>query len=612
MPRPKVDPRDFIRSELGRRRLLQSGLALGAGAVGSGLAAGCSDGGGQFTGEGNQGGGGGGGEDPGGGGGANVAPTPRHESVIVDQVEFEVFGSYNPFIPNGEQYQGGVGQCVREYLWYFNLATGEIIPWLATEWEYANDFREFTIHLNPKAHWNDGTPFTSKDIKFTMELLQSDETLLGRGIATEEAESIETPDEQTVVITLNTRDPRYHYEFVCGIVDSKIKVVPEHIWAGENATEFKNDPPVYTGPYKLNESIRDLSMYVWEKDPEYWNIDEFDPEPKYVVYRSVLTPDAAIQDAKKNVTDVSSATYDLFNAAIEEGFDNFMITPMLDPCTRAIWINCDPSKGILSKPEMRWAISSLIDREKIATSLWPVDTPVAMFPWAAYPGNAEWENESIAAEYPLTYDVAKAEQLIEEAGGEKAGDKWTYEGKPLSFEIITTSQDPGAEYLSGQLLAEQFKAIGIDASLKTLTGSVFDDRKKKGQFDLTTEWLCGELYDPWQVYELFSSANYVPVEKTATESNFVRLQDDDLDADVAELGTMSPDDSGAEEVYDRALANWFDVMPVIPTIQTTYTHNFNTKYWTGWPTEDDLYQVPNNWWGQFMFVIGSLKATGEQ
>lgn len=609
MSRPTVDPRDFLRFELGRRRLLGSGLAVGAGLMGSGLAAGCSEGG-RFTGEGNRGGkGGGGGE---GGGSANVAPTPRHETVVVDQVEFEVFGSYNPFIPNGEQYQGGVGQCVREYLWYFNLATGEIVPWLATEWEYDDDFRQFTIHLNPKVHWNDGEPFTSKDVKFTLEMLQSDETLLGRGPVTEQADKIDTPDDHTVVITLNQRNPRYHYEFICGVVDARVKVVPEHIWAGENPTEFKNDPPVYTGPYKLKESNRDLSMYIWEKDPNYWNRDEFDPGPKYVVYRSVLTPDAAIQDAKKGVTDVSGATYDLFNAAIQEGYDNLIITPMLDPCPRAIWINTDPSKGILAKREARWAISSLIDRERIAKSLWPVDTPVATFPWAAYPNNDEWENESIAAKYPLTYDPARAEQLLQEAGAEKVDGKWTYEGEPISFEILTPAKDPDAEYLTGQMLAQQFKDIGIDATLKTLTGSVFDDRRKKGQFDLYSEWLCGELYDPWQVFELFTSANYMPVGETATESNWVRLQSEDLDAAVEQLGSMSPDDPAAAEIYDRALEAWFEAMPVIPTIQTTYTHHFNTTYWDGWPTEDNLYQVPNNWWGQFMFVIGNLQATGEK
>ncbi len=37
---------------------------------------------------------------------------------------------------------------------------------------------------------------------------------------------------------------------------------------------------------------------------------------------------------------------------------------------------------------------------------------------------------------------------------------------------------------------------------------------------------------------------------------------------------------------------------------------YNTRYWTGWPTEDNPYTIPANWWGQFLFVIGTIKPAG--
>ena len=63
-------------------------------------------------------------------------PFSRNEVVINDQVDFSIFDSFNPFIPNGEHYQNGLGQFSREWMWYVNYATGEIIPWLGTGWEY--------------------------------------------------------------------------------------------------------------------------------------------------------------------------------------------------------------------------------------------------------------------------------------------------------------------------------------------------------------------------------------------------------------------------------------------------------------------------------------------
>jgi peptide/nickel transport system substrate-binding protein len=111
---------------------------------------------------------------------------------------------------------------------------------------------------------------------------------------------------------------------------------------------------------------------------------------------------------------------------------------------------------------------------------------------------------------------------------------------------------------------------------------------------------------------MFTSQHYVPVGESATENNQVRLQDDALDDATAQLARMSPDEDDAGPVFTEALEAWFEAMPVIPTIQTVYTHQFNTTYWTGWPTDEDLYQVPNNWWGQFMFVIANLQPTGEE
>lgn len=593
-----------------RRVVLKAGFSLGLGAVSAAGLAACSSSGKSFTGQGNKGGNN---SAPQGNGGG-ISPTPRHQTVIVDQNEFTVFDQFNFFIPNGETYQGGLGQVVKEYMWYFNMATGEIKPWLAEKYSYANDFREFTIKLNPKVHWNDGKPFTSRDVKFTMMMIKGNKALLGGGPATDEAASISTPDAHTVVIKLNVRDPRYHYNFICGIVSAQFPVVPEHVWSKHDPTKFANNPPVYTGPYKLQRAIPDHKMFVWEKDPNYWNKDELDPAPKYVVYRTAPSSDADIQQFKQAQTDVGGAPgiYQLVDAAIKSGYKDATITKMVDPCERAIFVNCDKSRGILADPRMRSVISAMVDRKKIGTSIWPVDVPVATYPWPAYPNNDKWNNPSVAAKFDLSYNPGRAAKLLDEMGTKVGSNGMrTYQGKPLSYEIITpvTTSDP--EYFIAQLLAADLKKVGIDASAKTLSGSVYSERVNKGQYDLRSEWLCGEVYDPWQVYSEFKSSYYVPVGKVATtELGNVRLQDKALDGDIAKLGVLDPTDPAAKPIFDKALNDWYTALPSIPSIQTTYTHQFNTTYWQNWPTDDNLYQVPNNWWGQFLFVVGSLKSTG--
>ena len=534
--------------------------------------------------------------------------------MVLDQAEFTVFNSFNPFIPNGEQYNGGLAQLCREYPWYFNMATGETTPWLATKWEYANDYKTFTVHLNPDVHWSDGKPFTSKDVIFSINLLRKHKSLIGSGPITDEIKTITASDDHTIVVDLNQTDPRYHYNWICGIVQTNWKIVPEHVWAGKDPTTFKNSPPVYTGPYKFSETKPSLKMYVWEKDPNYWNSDNLDPEPQYVVYRSFPTADAEIEQFKNGACDNTGApnTYSLVKAAISGGYDNAVITGMLDPCPRAIWINCDPSRKPLNDPRMRQAISALIDRKKMASSVWEPASDPGTYPWADTKGNKKWENESIASKYTLAYDPDKAKSLLDDMGIKtNAKGQRIYNGKPLSFEIITPTPNPGPEYLMGQLLADDLKKVGIGASIRRLSSAPYNTRTTKGNYDLRSEWLCGEVFDPWEVYNQFNDKYWVPVgENAEIDHDQTRLKDKALSKYADQLETMSPDSEQAKPLFDKALDRYFADLPVIPSIQTLYTHQFNTTFWSGWPTDDNLYQGPANWWGQFMFVVGRLKSTG--
>jgi peptide/nickel transport system substrate-binding protein len=52
----------------------------------------------------------------------------------------------------------------------YNRAWDEIIPNLAESWEVSEDSRTYTFKLREGLKWNNGTPFTSADIAFAVEL----------------------------------------------------------------------------------------------------------------------------------------------------------------------------------------------------------------------------------------------------------------------------------------------------------------------------------------------------------------------------------------------------------------------------------------------------------
>ncbi|MFZ0215505.1 MAG: ABC transporter substrate-binding protein [Candidatus Dormiibacterota bacterium] len=611
----KIDIRDFlIYRKLSRRRALQAGVGLAAGAFGVDFLAACS-GANNGNGSGNAGGKTSGSPKP--AGGTSVGGTPREQTVVIDQTPFTVFDSFNVFIPNGFDPASGLQQVCFEYLWYLNLVNGALTPWLATGYEYNSDFTQVTFHLNPAAHWNDGVPFTARDIQFTIQMLQKNTSLLTSGFPTAplEVKSLSTPDDHTLVIDLTNPDPRYHYNYICGIVNG-FYVLPEHIWSSQNAQTFKFDPPVLTGPYKLKNALRDQQVYVWEKDPNYWNKSKLDPTPQYAAWRSASTDkDVAFSQFKQAETDCGS-DYQHVSAAISGGYKNAeILDSFYDPCERAVWINVDSpsSGGILGDYRMRWAISSLIDRERIAKSIWVPSTAPGAYPWTDYKENKKWELPSVAAKYPLAYDPKKAAQLLDEIGAKKdSSGKRHYKGQPVSLQMITPGlpTQTGGEYDIGQLITQDLKAVGIDCSLKYLASAVFQQQYETGAYDLISWWLCGEYLDPYQVYEQFTSNLYEPVGKTASAGDWSRVRDPQFDAAVHELSARKPTDPAAKPYFEQALDRWFHDMSVIPSIQSLYTFQWNTTYWTGWPTNKNLYGIPHNWWGQFMFVLGHLKPAG--
>ena len=80
---------------------------------------------------------------------------------------------------------GGLGRVrdilnktVFEFLYLYNHNTGEQIPWLASSYTAAADGLSVDVTLRDGVAWSDGQPFTSDDVKFTIELLRDTPSLV--------------------------------------------------------------------------------------------------------------------------------------------------------------------------------------------------------------------------------------------------------------------------------------------------------------------------------------------------------------------------------------------------------------------------------------------------
>jgi peptide/nickel transport system substrate-binding protein len=562
-------------------------------------------------------------------------PTPRNETVVVEQSPTNTWDSFNPFIPNGEAYNYGLAQFCREYMFYTNFLTGEVTPWLATEYSYNADFTECTLKLNPAVTWSDGQPFTADDVVFTDLMVKNNQALVGSDGRNRDIVDVVAVDPQTVTWTLTRPQPRFHYRFLAGIIADGLRVMPKHIWESQDPGTFKFNPPIQTGPYVLQESSSSKLYYLWKKSENYWNKANLDPKPNYVMYVQATSVDTSVQDFLAGNTDVPSLDF-LNQEMVASQTDKVARFAFADPCPRGFYFNCESPSGLFSTPEGRWAMSHLIDREVIASTIWQPASRAATFPWADYDGWTPWATPEIMAKYDMTFNVDKANEMLDALGATRDGDTRQLNGKPLQLTMITPAQTTGLEYQIAVSFAETAKQAGIDIQVKSLPGAAFGDAYAIGDYDMTCHWVCGMQFDPNQLYGGFHSRNHQPMGQRIDEGGDqgkARLQDPEFDAIIEVLDDVNPDEAmnptaagaaaspvaGASPVakidvraeFDKGLDRFMTLLPCVPSIQTTYPVMYGTTYWTGWPTDDNPFAIPTNWWGQFLFAVAALQPSGQ-
>ena len=140
------------------------------------------------------------------------------------------------------------------------LPDGTIGPRLASDWQFSDDRRSVTFNLRSGVEFSDGTDFTSADVVANFESMQ--ERGLGpNALALAAIESMETPDDYTVVLNLRAPDPFVLLKQLAGL--------PGLIVSSET---LGGDPADYsgTGPWTLEE-FRPGDALIYEARSEYYN-----------------------------------------------------------------------------------------------------------------------------------------------------------------------------------------------------------------------------------------------------------------------------------------------------------------------------------------------------
>jgi len=372
----------------------------------------------------------------------------------------------------------------------------QFVPDFARTWNVSPDGKVWTFHTQPNARWSDGKPLTAADVAWTYSTIlkfQDGPTANSAGYVAH-MKSATAPNATTVVLT---------YDRPVANVLSQVQqapILPEHIWAkyatgnGKALTRFSNNAPVVSGGPFILEKYTPKQIALFKRNPNYYgprpHIDGFGLEYFATTDAMVTALKSGQLDGAEDVPPTSVATlkaaHFVVPAVASYTFDDFIINS--NPQQQA-------SHKELLNPLLRQAFDDAIDRQAIVkTSLLGYGQPGSSI---IGPATGHWYNPAIK---PATFDLAKANQLLDQAGY-KMGPNGVRiaDGHPMSYTVIIPS-DIANTYgqRSFQIIQSDFSKIGVTLTEKTLDDSAAynaitaNDYKS---FEISM-WDWGPLPDP--------------------------------------------------------------------------------------------------------------------
>ncbi len=442
-------------------------------------------------------------------------------------------------------------------------STDTIIGDLAEKWSWQDNYRNLVFFLRKNVKWHDGKPFTSKDVKFTFDVLREGPDapaklrINPRKDWYANVEAVEAPDPYTVVFRLKRPQP----SLLSMLASGYTPVYAAHIPPASYRTGC-----VGTGPFKVKE-WRKGEYLDYVKNPDYFvkgrpYLDGL----HYVVIVERGTRTAALQAGQLDAAFPGETT----KAAAEQlkkAVPQLVVTPVGTAVTDNIIMNT--KKPPFDNAKVRLAVSYAIDRRGLIQAVHQgagvPGAAMAPRPYGVW-GMAEKDLLALPG-YGKAADMKdKARKLLAEAG--------VTPQQPLRVEMVTRAIALYVDMAS--FVINELKQVGIEAALKQIETAQWHAMATRGDFQIGANLTGLGVDDPdANLYENFACGSPRNYSAYCDEqvTKMIEQQSQELDAKKRLALVIAIQKKLEEDAARPVLDHRMDYFTVWPHVKNLIPHH---------------------------------------
>ena len=493
--------------------------------------------------------------------------------------DFKHFEYANPNAPRGgtiKMSAGGTYDCLNQFILKGVSAYGlGLIYDSLTERSLDEPFSEYgllaeSIEVPPDrswvlftlragARWHDGKPITPEDVVFTFQTIQTKGHPFYRNYYAD-IKQVEKIGERQVKFTFAAEDNRE-----LPLIVGQMAILPKHYWEDKNFEETTLEPPLGSGPYKIEAHDPGRSI-TYRRVENYWGADLTIKKGRYnpdVIHYDYYKDGTVATEAQKggefdfalqNNSKSWATAYDI--PAVAEGrLIKELIPHENGTGMQGFWFNTRRSK--FADPKVRHALAHAFDFEWTNTNLFYgqyarstsyfSNTELAS---SGMPQGQELEileafrgqisEEVFTAEYkPPTTDgsgnirqnLRIATRMLKSAGWSVKEGKLTNDasGETMMIEFLINNS-PSWERIVGPYI-QNLERLGVEAAIKIVDTSQYQNRVQEYDFDAIVS-LRGQSLSPGNEQRGYWTA--AAADEPGTR-NYAGIKDPVVDALVDQL-----------------------------------------------------------------------------